>query len=130
MSSGDSIPMLEIWISSAFALVLVSKGSSTVSNSKSCTSSSTSKTLILGSNNVSKIPCFKFINYGNSKEDIAHNIFHLLREADKYEPDLIIIASPNPSFVVASIKIMSAFSLSACLNKLKMLWDILTKSLP
>lgn len=51
----------------------------------------TSKTLILGSNNVSKIPCFKFINYGNSKEDIAHNIFHLLREADKYEPDLIII---------------------------------------
>lgn len=49
------------------------------------------KTIILGSNNLENIPCYKFINYGNTKEEISHNIFSLLRECDKYEADLIII---------------------------------------
>ena len=51
----------------------------------------TSKTLLIGSNNISNIDCFKYLNYGNSYDEIARNIFHLLREADTYNPDLIII---------------------------------------
>ena len=49
------------------------------------------KTLIIGSNNIKDVECYKYLNYGNTNEEIAHNIFHLLREADTYEPDLIII---------------------------------------
>ena len=51
----------------------------------------TDKTLIIGSDNVKDIPCYKFLHYGNSYEEIAHNIYALLREADKYNPTLIII---------------------------------------
>ena len=51
----------------------------------------TEKTLIIGSSKISDISCFKFLEYGDSLQEIAHNIFHLLREADTYEPDLIII---------------------------------------
>ena len=49
------------------------------------------KTLIIGSNKLQNIPCYKYLNYGDNLESIAHNIFHLLREADTYKPDLIII---------------------------------------
>ena len=38
-----------------------------------------------------KIDCYKYLSYGSTLEDISHNIFSLLREADKYNPDLIII---------------------------------------
>ena len=42
--------------------------------------------------NEDNISCFKrSISYGKTKEDIAHNIFRILREVDKYEMDLIII---------------------------------------
>lgn len=51
----------------------------------------TNKTLIIGSNKIKSIPCYKFLNYGDNYLEIAHNIFHLLREADSYNPDLIII---------------------------------------
>lgn len=51
----------------------------------------TDKTIILGSSKLSNIPCYKFINYGDSQESISHNIFSLLRECDNYQADLIII---------------------------------------
>lgn len=50
------------------------------------------KTLIIGSEkNKDKYPCYKYLSFGNTLEEISHNIFSLLREADKYNPDLIII---------------------------------------
>lgn len=50
------------------------------------------KTLIIGNeNNKDKYDCFKYLSYGKTLEDISHNIFALLREADNYNPDLIII---------------------------------------
>ena len=50
------------------------------------------KTLIIGNEkNKDKYNCFKYLSYGNTLEDISHNIFKILRKADKYEPDLIII---------------------------------------
>lgn len=50
------------------------------------------KTLIIGNEkNKYKYNCFKYLSYGYTLEDISHNIFSLLRKADKYEPDLIII---------------------------------------
>ena len=49
------------------------------------------KTIILGSEKLEDIPCYKFINYGNTKEEISHNIFSLLRECDNYDANLIII---------------------------------------
>jgi len=50
------------------------------------------KTLIIGSEiNKDKYDCFKYLSYGTTLEDISHNIFSLLREADRYHPNLIII---------------------------------------
>ena len=49
------------------------------------------KTIILGSDKLKDVKCFKFINYGNTLESISHNIFSRLRECDKYHADLIII---------------------------------------
>ena len=37
------------------------------------------------------IDCYKYYDYGNDLDSIAHNIFKLLRKADKQEADLIII---------------------------------------
>lgn len=51
----------------------------------------TSKTVIIGSDSVKDIECYKFINYGNTLEEISHNIFHILRIADDYKPSLIIV---------------------------------------
>ena len=50
-----------------------------------------SKTIILGSNKLKDIPCYKFIHYGESYEDISHNLFSKLRECDSYDANLIII---------------------------------------
>ena len=50
------------------------------------------KAIILGNK---KIDCYKFYNYGNDLVTIAHNIFKLLREADKDKADVIIIQSVN-----------------------------------
>lgn len=50
------------------------------------------KTLIIGNEkNKDKYDCYMYLSYGTTLEDISHNIFSLLREADKYSPDLIII---------------------------------------
>ena len=54
-------------------------------------SNKTNKTLIIGSSKLKNINCFKYLYYGDSLIEIAHNIFKLLRESDKYNPDLIII---------------------------------------
>ena len=51
----------------------------------------TNKTIIIGSNKLNSIECYKYFYYGDKLETIAHNIFHLLRETDKYNVDLIII---------------------------------------
>lgn len=48
-------------------------------------------TIIIGSSNLKDIPCYKFLNYGNTYEEISHNIFSLLRLADKYKANKIII---------------------------------------
>jgi L-threonylcarbamoyladenylate synthase len=37
------------------------------------------------------IDCYKYYDYGNDLKTIAHNIFKLLRKADKEKADLIII---------------------------------------
>ena len=52
---------------------------------------STNNTVIIGSSKLANIQCKKFLNYGDSLISIAHNIFKLLRLADTYEPDLILI---------------------------------------
>ena len=51
----------------------------------------TKKTILLGSEKLKDIPSYKYICYGNTKEEICHNIFSLLRKCDEYEADLIII---------------------------------------
>lgn len=48
-------------------------------------------TVIIGSSLLKDIKCKKFLYYGDRIEDIAHNIFTLLREADKYNPKIILI---------------------------------------
>lgn len=49
------------------------------------------KTIIIGSSKLKDIPCYHFLNYGDTLEEISHNIFSLLRLADKYEANKIII---------------------------------------
>ncbi|MBQ8219128.1 MAG: threonylcarbamoyl-AMP synthase [Bacilli bacterium] len=48
-------------------------------------------TLIIGSSDLSNISCKKFLYYGDKLTDISHNIFTLLREADTYNPKIILI---------------------------------------
>ena len=49
------------------------------------------KTIIIGSSKLKDIPCYHFLNYGDTLVEISHNIFSLLRLADKYEANKIII---------------------------------------
>lgn len=49
------------------------------------------KTIIIGSSKLKDIPCYHFLNYGDTLDEISHNIFSLLRLADKYEANKIII---------------------------------------
>lgn len=46
------------------------------------------KAIIIGSN---EIDCYKYLNYGKDLVSIAHNIFKLLREADRLNGDVILI---------------------------------------
>ena len=48
-------------------------------------------TVIIGSSKLKNIPCKKYLYYGDTLEEISHNIFKLLRLADTYEPNLILI---------------------------------------
>ena len=47
--------------------------------------------VIIGSSLLKNIKCRKYLYYGDSLEEISHNIFRLLREADKYNPSIILI---------------------------------------
>src|SRR5574344_402712 len=49
------------------------------------------KTIIIGSSKLNSIKCYKYLYYGDDLNTITHNIFTLLRKADSYKPDLIII---------------------------------------
>lgn len=54
----------------------------------------TTKTLIIGcSEHKDLFDCYKYLVYGSKKDydSIAHNVFSCLREADRHNPDLIII---------------------------------------
>lgn len=52
---------------------------------------STKDSVIIGSSILKNIPCKKFLLYGDNLKEISHNIFTLLRKADTYNPDMIII---------------------------------------
>ena len=49
------------------------------------------KVIIIGSNSLEGIPCYKYFNYGNDLVSISHNIFSLLRQADSVDGDIILI---------------------------------------
>ena len=53
----------------------------------------TKKVIVIGHN--LNITCYKYYDYGKTFEDIAHNIFKLLRQADKDKADLIIIEATS-----------------------------------
>ncbi len=48
-------------------------------------------TIIIGSSILKDIPCKKYLPYGDSLTEISHNIFKLLRQADTYQPEIILI---------------------------------------
>lgn len=48
-------------------------------------------TVIIGSSKLKNINCKKFLYYGDTLENISHNIFRLLRKADLYNPKIILI---------------------------------------
>ena len=50
-----------------------------------------SKPIIIGSSDLKDVKSLKFFNYGNNYNEIAHNIFNLLRCADKEKGEVIII---------------------------------------
>ncbi len=52
------------------------------------------KPIIIGSN---EIDCFKYLNYGNDLVSIAHNIFKLLREADRLDGEVILVEAIEPN---------------------------------
>ena len=56
-----------------------------------------SKCIIIGSSKNKNIPCLKYFNYGDSKPEIAHNIFRILREADKIKGEIILIEALDTS---------------------------------
>ena len=51
----------------------------------------TINTVIIGSSKLKDIPCKEFLYYGDTTDEISHNIFKLLRLADTYDPDIILI---------------------------------------
>ena len=52
---------------------------------------SNNNTVIIGGAKLKDINCKKFLYYGDTLEDISHNIFSLLRKADTYQPEIILI---------------------------------------
>lgn len=50
-----------------------------------------SNCIIIGDSSLKKIPCYQYFNYGDDLVSICHNIFSLLREADKVNGDIILI---------------------------------------
>ena len=66
-----------------------------ISNENECINyfkdNSNNNTVIIGSSKLKDIECKKFLYYGDTLEEISHNIFRLLRLADTYNPDLILV---------------------------------------
>ena len=54
------------------------------------------KPIIIGSSELSTIPCYKFYNYGDDLVSIAHNIFKILREVDKQNGEIVLIEAIKP----------------------------------
>lgn len=52
---------------------------------------SNANTVIIGSSKLKNIDCKKYLYYGDTLEEISHNIFRLLRLADTFEPEIILI---------------------------------------
>ena len=52
------------------------------------------KPIVIGNKN---IDCFKFYNYGDNLVSIAHNLFKLLRVADKDNGEIILIEAVEPN---------------------------------
>ena len=55
----------------------------------------TKDSVIIGSSKLKNIACKKYLYYGDTLEEISHNIFKLLRLADTYKPDIILIEGVN-----------------------------------
>ena len=55
------------------------------------------KAIIVGNSKLVNIDCFKYLNYGDDVVSIAHNIFKLLREADKLDGEVILIEAIKPN---------------------------------
>lgn len=60
------------------------------------TSKEYTKPIIIGSSKVKNISSYKFYNYGDDLVTIAHNIFKLLRLADKENGEVILIEDVEP----------------------------------
>lgn len=60
------------------------------------TSKKYSKAIVIGSSNVANDNYYKFFNYGDDLVSVAHNIFKLLREADKEDGEVILIEAVKP----------------------------------
>ena len=56
---------------------------------------SSNKAQPIGSSKLKNIACKKYLYYGDTLEEISHNIFKLLRLADTYKPDIILIEGVN-----------------------------------
>ena len=54
------------------------------------------KSIIIGDSSLESINSYKFLNYGDDLVTISHRIFSLLREADKYDGEVIIIEAVEP----------------------------------
>ena len=54
------------------------------------------KPIIIGDSSIKSLSVFKYYNYGCNLVEIAHNIFKLLREADKQNGDVIFIQDVKP----------------------------------
>lgn len=52
---------------------------------------SNKKVIIIGSSALVTKNCYQYLHYGDDLIDICHNIFRLLREADEYKGDIILI---------------------------------------
>lgn len=52
---------------------------------------SNKETVLIGSSLLKDIPCKKYLYYGDKLPEISHNIFTILREADTYSPEMILI---------------------------------------
>ena len=55
------------------------------------------KPIIIGDSSLERINSYKYLNYGDNLVTISHRIFSLLREADKYDGEVIVIEAVKPN---------------------------------